>query len=145
MKRSDFYTKKSRVDGGYIGFYKPCPSLTFWAKTEEEALKGIEEAAKKKEDSQESLRQFVKMQQEAQRDIPRLIKRLKEIDEKYERKRNMPDIHTYRILWSESDNEYVGTCSEYPSLSWLAKTQEDALQGIKDLVKEVDKDIAQNE
>ena len=82
------------------------------------------------------------MQEEA---IPRLLAQLKEIDEKYERKRNMPDRHIYKISWSESDNEYIGTCEKYPSLSWLATTQEDTLRGIKNLVKEVDKDIAQNE
>jgi predicted HicB family RNase H-like nuclease len=29
--------------------------------------------------------------------------------------------YTYRVTWSEEDNEYVGLCAEFPSLSWLAK------------------------
>ena len=31
--------------------------------------------------------------------------------------------------------EYVGLCAEFPSLSWLAPTQEAALNGIRDTVK----------
>lgn len=105
-------------------------------------MDGIIEVAKKKEEDRPHLEAFARMQEEA---IPRLLAQLKEIDEKYERKRNMPDRHIYKISWSESDNEYIGTCEKYPSLSWLATTQEDTLRGIKNLVKEVDKDIAQNE
>ena len=43
--------------------------------------------------------------------------------------------YTYRITWSAEDGEYVGLCSEFPSLSWLAATQEQAFTGIRDLVK----------
>ncbi len=43
----------------------------------------------------------------------------------------------YRVLWSAEDQEFVGTCVEFPSLSWLATTQEVALTGIRDLVTEV--------
>ena len=32
------------------------------------------------------------------------------------------DHYTYRVTWSVADNEYVGLCAEFPSLSWLAKT-----------------------
>jgi predicted HicB family RNase H-like nuclease len=45
------------------------------------------------------------------------------------------DKYTYRVTWSEDDGEYVGLCAEFPSLSWLASTQEDALNGIRDIVK----------
>jgi hypothetical protein len=27
------------------------------------------------------------------------------------------DRYTYRVTWSEDDNEYVGLCAEFPSLS----------------------------
>ncbi len=47
------------------------------------------------------------------------------------------DSYSYNVIWSDEDNEYVGLCEEFPSLSWLAKTQEDALQGIKDVVADV--------
>ncbi len=52
------------------------------------------------------------------------------------------DRYTYRVTWSEDDNEYVGLCTEFPSLSWLALTPEAALKGIRKLVADVVKDIA---
>ena len=47
------------------------------------------------------------------------------------------DKYTYRVTWSEEDNEYVGLCAEFPSLSWLADTPEKALKGIRKLVADV--------
>jgi predicted HicB family RNase H-like nuclease len=38
--------------------------------------------------------------------------------------------YTYRVIWSEEDQEYVGLCAELPSMSWLEKSQEGALRGI---------------
>ncbi|GFO77217.1 antitoxin [Bathymodiolus platifrons methanotrophic gill symbiont] len=32
--------------------------------------------------------------------------------------------YTYRVTWSEEDGEFLGLCSEFPSLSWLAETSE---------------------
>ena len=49
--------------------------------------------------------------------------------------------YTYRITWSEEDGEYVGLCAEFPSLSWLADTQEAALAGIRDTVRQVVRDM----
>ena len=46
------------------------------------------------------------------------------------------DKYSYRVMWSEDDQEYVGLCSEFPSLSWLETTQEKTLKGIKKLVNE---------
>ena len=54
------------------------------------------------------------------------------------------DRYTYRVTWSEDDNEYVGLCAEFPSLSWLAATPEGALRGIRRLVAEVVKDMKVN-
>ncbi|MBI5374042.1 MAG: type II toxin-antitoxin system HicB family antitoxin [Candidatus Schekmanbacteria bacterium] len=51
------------------------------------------------------------------------------------------DKYTYRITWSEDDNEYAGLCAEFHSLSWLAKTPEGALKGIRKLVEKVVKDM----
>ena len=53
----------------------------------------------------------------------------------------MKDKYTYRVTWSEEDAEYVGLCSEFPSLSWLAKTPEDALKGIRKTLKNVISDM----
>lgn len=45
------------------------------------------------------------------------------------------DRYTYRVTWSEEDGEHVGLCAEFPGLSWLEKTPEKALQGIRRMVK----------
>jgi len=54
------------------------------------------------------------------------------------------DRYTYRVTWSEDDNEYVGLCAEFPSLSWLARTPETALKGIRKVVEDVVKDMRNN-
>ena len=54
------------------------------------------------------------------------------------------DRYTYRITWSEDDNEYVGLCVEFPSLSWLARTPEAALHGIRKIVEEAVTDMQSN-
>ena len=51
------------------------------------------------------------------------------------------DHYTYRVTWSEEDREYVGLCAEFPSLSWLAASQESALKGIRTVVADVLKDM----
>ncbi len=55
------------------------------------------------------------------------------------------DKYAYRVLWSEEDQEYIGLCSEFPSLSWLESTQEKALKGIRKLVAECVADLKENE
>ena len=54
------------------------------------------------------------------------------------------DHYTYRVTWSEEDGEYVGLCAEFLSLSWLASDPESALQGIRQLVADVVKDLKAN-
>ena len=54
------------------------------------------------------------------------------------------DRYTYRVTWSEDDQEHVGLCAEFPSLSWLEKTPEKALQGIRKLVRACIADINKN-
>ncbi len=54
------------------------------------------------------------------------------------------DYYTYRVLWSNEDKEYVGLCAEFPSLSWLAETQEEAFLGIRGVVGEVVSDMQLN-
>src|SRR5260370_27722854 len=49
---------------------------------------------------------------------------------------------TYRMVWSEPDGDYVGLCAEMPSLSWLAKSDEEAFRGIKKVVRGVLADMA---
>jgi predicted HicB family RNase H-like nuclease len=45
--------------------------------------------------------------------------------------------YTYRVTWSSDDNEHVGLCAEFPSLSWLAPSPEKALSGIRKVVAHV--------
>lgn len=52
-----------------------------------------------------------------------------------------PRHYLYRVLWSEEDDEYVGLCAEFPSLSWLAADQADALRGIVQVVADVVADM----
>lgn len=49
--------------------------------------------------------------------------------------------YAYRVLWSEEDQEFVGLCAEFPSLSWLDAEQGAALQGIVDMVATVVQDM----
>jgi predicted HicB family RNase H-like nuclease len=42
------------------------------------------------------------------------------------------------------DGEYVGTCLEFPSLSWLATSTRSALAGIERLVADVVADLEAN-
>ena len=51
------------------------------------------------------------------------------------------DRFTYRVTWSEEDCEYVGLCTEFPSLSWLSKTPEAALKGIRHVVADTVADM----
>ncbi len=52
------------------------------------------------------------------------------------KKTSKTDHYTYRVTWSAEDGEHIGLCSEFPSLSWLAQTPEQALEGIRQQVAE---------
>ena len=54
------------------------------------------------------------------------------------------DHYTYRVTWSPEDAEHVGLCIEFPSLSWLAETPEEALAGVRKVVAEVVADLEAN-
>jgi predicted HicB family RNase H-like nuclease len=51
------------------------------------------------------------------------------------------DHYTYRVTWSAEDGEHVGLCVEFPSLSWLAATPEEALAGVRRMVRDVVRDM----
>jgi predicted HicB family RNase H-like nuclease len=57
--------------------------------------------------------------------------------------KTMLDFYTYRVTWSEEDQEFVGLCAEFPSLSWLAKKPETALKGIRKVVEDTLIDMQQ--
>jgi predicted HicB family RNase H-like nuclease len=51
------------------------------------------------------------------------------------------DHYTYRVTWSSEDDEHIGLCTEFPSLSWLAPSPEAALVGIRKVVAEAVADM----
>jgi predicted HicB family RNase H-like nuclease len=51
------------------------------------------------------------------------------------------DHYTYRVTWWAEDGEHAGLCVEFPSLSWLAATPEAALDGIRQVVRNVVRDM----
>jgi len=53
------------------------------------------------------------------------------------------DKYTYRVMWSDEDNEYIGLCAEFPGLSWLAANPEEALKGIRSTVRKCVKYLTQ--
>lgn len=57
--------------------------------------------------------------------------------------KKMLDFYTYRVTWSEEDQEFVGLCAEFPSLSMLAGKPETALKGIRKVVEDTLIDMQQ--
>ena len=51
------------------------------------------------------------------------------------------DHYTYRVTWSAEDEEHVGLCAEFPSLSWLSAAPEAALKGIRKVVSEAVREL----
>ena len=49
--------------------------------------------------------------------------------------------YTYRVTWSSEDDEFVAACVEFPSLSWLASSQVEALTGLDALIAETVTDM----
>lgn len=45
--------------------------------------------------------------------------------------------YAYRVEWSPEDDEFVGLVTEFPSLSWLAPTEDEALRGIIKVVQQI--------
>jgi predicted RNase H-like HicB family nuclease len=45
--------------------------------------------------------------------------------------------YAYRVEWSPADKEFVGLVAEFPSLSWLATTKDEALRGIMKVVEQM--------
>jgi predicted HicB family RNase H-like nuclease len=49
--------------------------------------------------------------------------------------------YTYRVAWSAEDSEFVATVAEFPSLSWLAPSQIEALQGLEGMLADAVADM----
>lgn len=54
------------------------------------------------------------------------------------------DRYSYRAIWSEEDGQYIGLCAEFPSLSWLAHSPEEAVSGIRKVVSDAIADMKQS-
>ena len=52
--------------------------------------------------------------------------------------------YAYRVIWSAEDEEFVGLCAEFSSLSYLNKDHLKALEGITNLVKDIVADMEAN-
>jgi predicted HicB family RNase H-like nuclease len=52
--------------------------------------------------------------------------------------------YSYRVVFSHEDGEWVGLCTEFPSLSHLAASQVEAMQGIATLVATVVDDMVKS-
>lgn len=46
------------------------------------------------------------------------------------------DKYTYRLLWDEIKQRYLGVCSEFPDLKYEATSTNEALRGIQNRVAE---------
>lgn len=46
----------------------------------------------------------------------------------------LADSYSFRTIYNEDDNEFVGYCAEFPDLAAPALNEEDALNGIEALV-----------
>lgn len=55
-----------------------------------------------------------------------------------------PSHYTYRVTWSAEDDEFVATCLELASVSWLAGTALEALAGVERVAAEVVTDMRGN-
>lgn len=53
----------------------------------------------------------------------------------------MSDRYTYRVTWSPEDGEFVGLCLEFPLLSWLAESPDEAFSGIRAVVRDILADL----
>jgi len=52
------------------------------------------------------------------------------------------DKYTYRLLWDEDKERYLGVCSEFPDLAYEATSTSDALAGIQRRVADELADLA---
>ena len=52
--------------------------------------------------------------------------------------------YMFTVTWSTENEQFVATCLEIPSLSWLAGTPEDALAGLRELVDDAVADLRES-
>lgn len=52
---------------------------------------------------------------------------------------------SYTVRWSVEDQEFVATCDAFPSISWLARSSDQALLGARNLVRTIWTDLANDQ
>ncbi len=52
--------------------------------------------------------------------------------------------YKFDVAWSPSDQEFVATVAEFPSVSWMAEDQVKALLGLRELLEEIIVDLSAN-
>ena len=52
--------------------------------------------------------------------------------------------YIYRVTWSEENENFIGLCTEFPTLSRSAESSEKALKSIRDLVCKVVDEMKMN-
>ena len=52
--------------------------------------------------------------------------------------------YTYRVFWSDEEQEFVALCAEFPSLSYLADRPAGAVSALQQLVDETVADMQEN-
>lgn len=58
---------------------------------------------------------------------------------------SIPDTFDLSVAWSDEDGAYVATCTQYPSLSYIAWHRAEAYAGILRLVADVIADAIDSE
>jgi len=52
--------------------------------------------------------------------------------------------YSYKVIWSKEDQEYVGLCAEFSSLSYLDEDETKAFTGIQELVNDIITEMSNN-
>ena len=56
----------------------------------------------------------------------------------------MVKLYHFRVAWDEEEEEYKGTCKEFPSLSWFSADASRAYEGIHTLTEKTIRDMIAN-
>jgi hypothetical protein len=54
-------------------------------------------------------------------------------------------VKSFTVDWSQKDQEWVATCPDFPSLSWLAPGPIQALAGLTKLIREFRRDSGEKQ
>ncbi len=55
--------------------------------------------------------------------------------------KSIADFYTYKVIYSDEDHAYMATCAEFPSLSWSDEDEDVALEGMRNMARQVVEDM----